>query len=112
AAAALHRAGDRRRREASERRAAQVAARLSRGCDGEQRQTGRQGQAPDQIALGFEDPLEHGINRRWWQLYIAIILTPDFRCRTFGDREREQQAVEIADALELHRRVVDQRLQT
>ena len=46
-------------------------ARLSRRRDREQRQARRQGQAPDQIALGREDRFRARVERRWRKLHVA-----------------------------------------
>ena len=55
-----------------------------------------------------EGPFETVVHRRRRQLTRPLSLPAQPRGQALRDREREQQAVEIADRLELERRVLDQ----
>ena len=79
-------------------------ARLSRRRDGEQRQAGRQGQAPDQVRSAAKIVSSAALSGAGGSLTSASSLPRSFDASALGDREREQQAVEIADLVELQRR--------
>jgi len=53
------------------------------------------------VTLSAEDRFERLVQRHGRQLDVTVVLAAKLRCEAFRNRQREEQAVEIAEILEL-----------
>jgi len=53
------------------------------------------------VTLEAEDFLQRGVERRWRKRHVGTLLAAQFRCGALRKREWEEQAVKIADFVEL-----------